>query len=180
MLCVQSIPSEPAMDLEEHIVAALRRLIRAVDLHSRRLAEDHGLTGPQLATLRELARAPAVPASALARAVHLSQATVTGILDRLERHGLVQRARGAADRRTVLVSITALGRERLASAPSLLQDRFREKLSQLRDWERLAMLANLQRIAEMMDAEQIEAAPHLVTGGDDLDAAPPPTPVGHP
>jgi DNA-binding MarR family transcriptional regulator len=155
-------PAKASLDLEDLIVAAIRRLMRAVDLHSRRLVDDYGLTGPQLATLREAARTGPVAASTLARAVHLSSATMTGILTRLERRGLVSRTRSESDRRIVMVSITDIGREMLARAPSLLQDRFRQELSGLETWEQLMMLANLQRIASMMDAEALDAAPHLV------------------
>lgn len=154
--------SNLALDLEDRIVAAIRRLMRAVDLHSRRLVDEFGLTGPQLATLQEAARLGPVSASALARAVHLSGATMTGILTRLERRGYLERTRGSTDRRTVLVSVTDSGRDTLSRAPSLLQDRFRDALSGLATWEQLMMLANLQRIASMMDAEGLDAAPHLV------------------
>jgi DNA-binding transcriptional ArsR family regulator len=79
--------------LDEAIVTAVRRIIRAVDLHSRDLLQNFGLTAPQLMTLRELARLEPVPVGVLSAAVHVSQATMTGILDRLEQRGLVQRTR---------------------------------------------------------------------------------------
>lgn len=167
-------PLQPptSLDLEDLIVAAIRRLMRAVDLHSRRLVEEYGLTGPQLATLQEAARTGPLAASALARAVHLSGATMTGILSRLEKLGFVERARGESDRRTVMVSVTPSGRRLLARAPSLLQDRFREELSRLETWEQMMMLANLQRIASMMDAEELDAAPHLVADARAFDQDP--------
>ena len=160
----RSVPVEPnpALDLEDRIVASIRRLMRAVDLHSRRLVDEFGLTGPQLATLQEAARLGPVSASALARTVHLSGATMTGILTRLEKRGYVDRSRGAADRRTVIVTVTEAGQGVLSRAPSLLQDRFRVALGRLEEWEQLMMLANLQRIASLMDAEELDAAPHLV------------------
>ncbi len=153
-----------ALPVEDQIVAALRRIIRAVDLHSRRLVEQSGLTGPQWLTLREAARLGRPPAGVLSRAVNLSQATVTGILDRLERRGLVERVRDAEDRRSVAVSVTAEGQRLLSEAPSLLQDRFRLELSRLHEWEQVQVLATLQRIAHMMAADDLEAAPLLVTG----------------
>lgn len=137
--------------------------MRAVDLHSRQLVEEFGLTGPQVATLQEIAKSDRIPASTLARSVHLSNATMTGILIRLERQGFLKREKGQADRRNVLVSITEAGRTALNGAPSLLQDRFREQLQKLASWEQLMMLANLQRIAEMMDAGELDAAPFLET-----------------
>ncbi len=153
---------QTSLDLENLIVAAIRRLMRAVDLHSRTLVDEYGLTGPQLATLQETSKTGPVAASTLARAVHLSRATMTGILTRLEKRGFVERVRGESDRRTVMVSITDIGDKVLSRAPSLLQDRFREELSGLEKWEQMMMLANLQRIASMMDAEALDAAPHLV------------------
>lgn len=147
--------------LEDRIVAAIRRIIRAVDVHSRKLVDEFGLTGPQLATLQEATRLGPVSPGALARSVHLSAATMTGILARLEKRGLVARARGTADRRRVEVTVTDAGREAIARAPSLLQERFLRELAALEDWERHMMLASLQRIASMMDAEDLDAAPHL-------------------
>jgi len=157
---------------ERTIVAALRRIMRAVDLHSRRLVEEHGLTGPQLATLAELQPGPLSPAEIAAR-VHLSRATVTGILERLRKRGLVTRTPSDVDRRRVSIALTELGDRVLARAPSLLQERFRHALARLQDWEQHQILATLERIASMMDATGLDAAPHLVARAEDLAATPP-------
>jgi len=151
------------LPIEHQIVAAIRQIVRAVDLHSRRLVEVFGLTGPQVATLQTVARVGPTSVTALARNVHLSAGTVSGIVYRLERRGLVKRDRGDHDRRTVLISITADGRRLVDQAPSLLQDRFRGELERLEDWERHQMLSTLQRIAALMGAEQIDAGPHLIS-----------------
>ena len=154
-----------SLSIEDQIVAAIRRIMRAVDLHSRHLAEEHGLTGPQLATLQAASRlGEASSTGALARAVHLSGPTVTGILDRLAKRGLVERTRNGQDRRSVTITIARRGEEVLAAAPSLLQDRFRGELARVEDWEQTMILAMLQRIAAMMDAESLDASPVLVPG----------------
>jgi DNA-binding MarR family transcriptional regulator len=164
--------SNATLSIEEQIVAAIRRMMRAVDLHSRRLLEEHGLTGPQLAVLRAAAGDRLTTVSTLARMVHLSQPTVTGIVDRLERHGLVERARSAADRRAVHVRVSASGQRVLEQAPSLLQDRFRQELGKLREWQRTQMLATLQHIAAMMEIEDLDASPVLVAGSMEAHALP--------
>lgn len=146
---------------EHQIVAALRKIIRAVDLHSHKLHEACGMTGPQLATLQEVERLGPASAVTLARAVHLSQGTVTGILTRLESRGLISRARSETDRRAWQVTITPAGLELLATAPSLLQDRFKDSLARLKDWERSQILATLQRVASLMGADEIDASPYL-------------------
>ena len=62
--------------------------------------------------------------SRLAAAVSLSQATVTGILDRLEHKRMVKRVRDSDDKRRVMVSPTAAAEEALAGSPPLLQEHF--------------------------------------------------------
>lgn len=167
-----------AWSIENQIVAAIRRIIQAVELNSRRLVEEIGLTGPQLAVLREAARSGPLPVGELARAIHLSQPTVTGILNRLEKRGLVQRIRRSDDRRAVNVNVTDSGRELSTSAPSLLQDSFRRKLGQLEPWEQTMILSILQRIAGMMDAHTIDASPLLVTGSMAESSTPAVKPAG--
>jgi DNA-binding MarR family transcriptional regulator len=149
---------------DDRVIAALRRIIRAVDLHSRNLVERFSITGPQLIALQELARLGQVPIGVLARNVRVSHPTMTGILDRLEKRGLVRRARDTEDRRRTKVTPTAEGLSLLDSAPSPLQDHFRSEFSKLEEWEQTHMLATLQRIATMMDAEELDAAPVLTTG----------------
>lgn len=163
------------LDTEDRIVAAIRRIMHAVELHSRRLVENVGLTGPQLAVLRKAAQLERTPIGGLARAVHLSQPTVTGILDRLEKRGLVQRTRDEQDRRAVNIGITPSGKALLDRAPSLLQDQFRKELDKLQEWEQTQMLSILQRIAAMMEAEGLAATPHLTTSM--YEVAPPPAPL---
>lgn len=147
----------------DQILTALRRVIRAVDLHSRRLVESHGLTGPQALLLKAVGN-ESLSAGALAERVSLSQGTVTDILNRLEQRGLVTRVRSDTDRRRVMVELSPAGRDCLASSPPLLQDRFASRFEELEPWEQTQLLASLQRIAAMMDAGDIDAAPVLSSG----------------
>lgn len=164
-----------SLSLEEQVIAALRRITRAIDLHSRLLLQKYGLTSPQLAALQAVQRMQPVTVGVVARQIHLSQATVTGILGRLETRGLVVRTRGSQDRRSVYVELTETGDKLVQEAPSLLQQRFHHELSRLREWEQTMILATLQRIAAMMDADRIEAVPVLVpgvAGAEEEDLAP--------
>jgi DNA-binding MarR family transcriptional regulator len=153
-----------SLDLEDQVIVALRRITRAIDLHSRGLMHHVGLTAPQLAALQAIGRLQPITAGALAKSIHLSQATLTGILARLESRALVTKVRSSSDRRTVVVELTVEGRAVLERAPSLLHDRFRTELSKLQEWERTQMLATLQRIAAMMLADELDAAPVLIGG----------------
>ncbi|MEN8163789.1 MAG: MarR family winged helix-turn-helix transcriptional regulator [Acidobacteriota bacterium] len=152
------------------VMAALRRIIRAIDLHSRSLVQRFGLTGPQLVVLKELLDDSPQTVSALAVSVNLSQATVTGILDRLERKSMVSRVRDSKDKRKVMVSPTLAAEDALAGAPPLLQEHFTEAFVGLPDWEQTQILSSLQRIVALMEAGDVEAGPILTTGP--LDATP--------
>jgi DNA-binding HxlR family transcriptional regulator len=100
----------------------------------------------------------------LARAVNLSQATVTGILDRLEKKRMVVRARSEVDRRKVLVSATPAAEDVLSGAPPLLQEHFTSAFDSLPDWEQTQILSSLQRIVALMEAGDLVAGPILTTG----------------
>jgi DNA-binding MarR family transcriptional regulator len=164
---------DPNLTPDDRVIAALRRIVRAIDLHSHHLVERFSVTGPQLVALQELARLGQVPVGVLARNVHVSHPTMTGILDRLEKRGLVQRTRDNEDRRRMTVTATREGLALLDAAPSPLQDHFRAEFSKLEEWEQTHMLATLQRIAAMMDAEELEASPVLTTGAAVTATTPP-------
>jgi DNA-binding MarR family transcriptional regulator len=146
------------------VMAALRRIIRAIDLHSRSLVQRYGLTGPQLVVLKELMEHSPQSVSGLAAAVNLSQATVTGILDRLERKEMVCRERSAEDKRKVMISPTAAAEAALADAPPLLHEHFTTAFEKLESWEQTQILSSLQRIVSLMEAGDVEAGPILTTG----------------
>lgn len=153
----------------DDILVALRRITRAIHLHSKRLVRDTGLTAPQLIIMQSIHREGQTSASALAKQVALSQATVTTILDRLCRAGLVERRRSDADRRVVHIVLTETGRTKVESAPELFQAEFLRKFRQLELWERHMLTASLERIAVMMDAESLDASPILEVGEIDAD-----------
>lgn len=155
---------DPAMDgselpMEERILRLLRRISRAVDVHSRQLSVQQGLTGPQLVCLRELRGSGRMTPSDLARKVSVSQATVTGILDRLESRGLVQRERNPDDKRRVFVWLTERGQEAVSVAPQPLQARFARRLASVPFDEQERIERMLERIVEMMEVDEALGPP---------------------
>lgn len=148
----------------EGVLVALRRVIRATDLHSKRLSKHAGLTGPQLLIMRSIRALGEVTIGTIADKVSLSQATVTTILDRLEHRSLVYRVRSTQDKRKVHAHLTADGVDIMARAPEPLQEDFIKKFQSLAEWEQTMILASLQRVANMMDADDIDASPVLDVG----------------
>jgi len=145
----------------------LRRVIRATDLHSKHLAKTTGLTTPQILLLQAIRARSDVTIGELANEVSLSQATVTTILDRLEKRELVYRERSTKDKRKVHAHLTEAGVNILKDAPVPLQEHFTDQFSNLEQWEQTMIIAALQRVAHMMDAQRIDAAPVLDIGSID-------------
>lgn len=141
---------EPLSGNWPQLLAAMRQLMQAGELHSRQLIRACGLTVPQTLVLRAIDGLERPTAGRISQLVSLSPPTVTAILNRLEERALIARDRGATDRRQILLSLTPRGREVLAAAPSLLPEVFMGRFAALPQWEQTLLLSSLQRLAEMM------------------------------
>jgi DNA-binding MarR family transcriptional regulator len=145
------------------MLRALRSILHRVKRHSHYLGREAGMTLPQILCLVAISELPAgsATAAAVSRRVQLSAPTVTGILDRLERARLVRRERSTTDRRKLYLTLTGEGSERLRSLPTPLQQRFVERVMALAPDERQVLQESLQRIVELMEADDFEPAPIL-------------------
>jgi DNA-binding MarR family transcriptional regulator len=149
------------MEKHQQLLIALRKVIRAIDLHSKHLSKTSGLTSPQLLIMLEIDKASGVNSSQVAKSVNLSAATVTNILDRLENKGLISRVRNTQDKRKVSLYLTEDGKALLLNAPQALQEHFIDNFANLAQWEQSQLLSSMERLAGMMDANEIDAAPLL-------------------
>ena len=144
------------------VLKSLRRIIRAVDIHSRKLLSEFKITSPQMICLYMLRTRDEMTQSELAKEVDLGPSTITGIVDRLEAKGYVVRTRSAADRRRIMLQLTDSGRELVESAPSLLQDQLTASLMSLPELEQATIALSLERIVELMNAEHLDASRNLL------------------
>ncbi len=160
------------MSSTDEVLVSLRRVIRATDLHSKYLAKTTGLTVPQILLLQTIRDKGQVTIGELASEISLSQATVTTILDRLEKRELVYRERSDQDKRKVHAHLTDRGIETLKAAPTPLQEHFVRQFGDLQNWEQTMIIASLQRVAHMMDAQHIDASPVLDIGTIDRNGNP--------
>ncbi|SDP77693.1 MarR family winged helix-turn-helix transcriptional regulator [Desulforhopalus singaporensis] len=148
----------------DEVLINLRKIIQMIDIHSRFLVRQVGLTGPQLTILQEVSKCGEISTGELAKAISLSQATVTGIIERLDKKGLITRNRSDRDRRKVMIGVTDKCLQILEKAPPPLQQSFVNAFHELQEWEQSMILSSLQRLVVMMDAKQLDAAPLLATG----------------
>jgi len=149
--------------INQQVIVALRQITRAIDLHSKQLQKEYGLTVPQLISLKRIQTEEPISVGRLAGQISLSHATVTRILDRLELKGLVERCRDTIDKRKISVRVTDAGKELLDQNPTLMQEVFLRRFSNLEDWEKTLILSSIQRLASMMDVEDNDTHPILST-----------------
>jgi DNA-binding MarR family transcriptional regulator len=98
---------------------------------SKRLEASSGVTGPQRLVIRLVGRYPGACAGEISALLHLHPSTLTGILKRLERAGLVERRPDPADGRRVQLLLTARGRTIDAVRGGTVEAGVRRALSRL-------------------------------------------------
>lgn len=131
---------------------ALRRIVRSLDIHSRKIDREFGLTLPQLVVLQCVRDLGQVTSKAISEEASLSPPTVVGILDNLEAKGMIERYRSAQDRRIVHTRVTARGRAILAEAPSPIGESFDTMFDALPAETRDAIVASFSEVATLCEA----------------------------
>ncbi len=139
-------------DYGRRILFALRRIIRSVDVHSRLVASEYGITGPQLACLLAIVEKESITATEIADRISLSASTIIGVLDRLESKELLQRQRDKKDRRLVHVIPTEKGKVLAAKMPYPLKRPLNTALSKMSENEQQRMAEALESLVQYMGA----------------------------
>ncbi|MEO3415111.1 MarR family transcriptional regulator [Roseovarius sp. CAU 1744] len=160
------------LDRTDESLIALRRILRATELYARDLAHSVGLTPAQLRVLQIVDEKTSATPKTLATQMGVSQATVTTLVDKLVAQNLVRRVPSEIDRRQTNVEVTREGHTRLEDAPDALQQRYVRAFDALADWEQAQLVSSLERVADMLDARDVDASPVLTTGDIHADRKP--------
>ncbi|MGR3365129.1 MAG: MarR family winged helix-turn-helix transcriptional regulator [Maritimibacter harenae] len=152
------------MDRTDISLIALRRILRATELYGKELATAAKLTAAQFRALQIVAETGRATPKDIASRMGVSQATITALVDKLVARRLVTRERSERDRRQTNVTVTPEGQATVDEAPDALQQRYVRKFEALEDWEQAQIIASLERVAAMLDADAIDASPVLTTG----------------
>jgi DNA-binding MarR family transcriptional regulator len=121
-------------------LAAVRFAGRSVHLLQERWADAHGLSEGRMAVLFRLFRCGDLPLGDIADALDYTPRNITGLVDHLERDGLVERVPDPTDRRSIKARLTDAGRERIESIwkeglqhqSEIVKGMSKEELAQLR------------------------------------------------
>lgn len=151
---------QPTPALVAEIIDNLRRVFQVVNEQSKRVERETGLTGPQLWAIKVIAENAPIKISELARRMYLHPATIVGIVDRLEKRGLVERERCSKDRRVVHVGLTDAGRQVVVTSPEVAQGLLVRGLEVLPDVELRTIAGGFERMVKILGAQEIP--PHLL------------------
>lgn len=139
------------------IVQGLRRVVKALHTFSQDVYRQFGLTGPQLWALKTLQREGRLSAGQLARALAVHQSSLSILIDRLEKRGLVSRVRSRGDARVVLIEMTKRGAALSAMAPEAAQGRLLHGLQAMSRAEVSQIRRAVERLVQVMEAEDTTA-----------------------
>lgn len=128
----------------------LRRIVRVLRESSREAELKLGVSGAQLFVLRALSSGRALSLNQLAERTRTHQSTVSVVVTRLVKHGLVTRKPSALDGRRVELALTRSGRALLARAPLAAQDRLIEGIERLPRARRRVLASSLRSLIDAM------------------------------
>lgn len=127
------------------------QLDHALQRMSKRMEVELGVTGPQRLVMRIVGRFPGMPAGQLAALLHLHPSTLTGILKRLERQGLLRRRADPGDGRRSLFGLTSKGRVFDVATEGTVESSIARALERTPAHKLAATRALLETIAEQLD-----------------------------
>ena len=134
----------------ERLAEQLRAVIVATDDYRRAMAAALGVGVHEAAVLGELLHRGPLPPSALVKRLGIASASVTALLDRLERVGYTRRERHPTDRRSVLVVLTPAGRSAIEATFGLFRDDVHSSVVLSAPQHTRELTATLAKIAEAL------------------------------
>jgi DNA-binding MarR family transcriptional regulator len=146
------------------VLTYIRKIVRSINLESKRILKDFGISIPQLLCLTYLSKKEHFQAShkELTEHLHLNSSTVTGIVNRLEKNGLIARLPKRDDRRVTHISLTTAGYKLLQSTPDLLQERMITNLDKLSPTTIKEIKSSLEILVNVLGIKGLDASPLLI------------------
>jgi DNA-binding MarR family transcriptional regulator len=144
------MPNEMLQDERDPAAAgramgALREIIRAFNIHTKKLERRHGVSGAQLETLEILRDNPGLSPTDLAHRSATDQSTASVVVKRLADAGLVDRRTREGDRRRTHLTLTAEGEAMLGQASPSVAARLRTAFMRMAEGDRVTLTQLLER-----------------------------------
>jgi DNA-binding MarR family transcriptional regulator len=157
------------MDTTE-ILIKIRKIVRSINLESKKIQKEYGVSIPQILCLNFLQNSPSYQSTQgeIRKFLNLNSSTVSGIINRLEKKGLLARLPKSGDKRVVNISLTSKGDDLIKNIPSLLHEQLSSKLQYLSEEKLQQVQSSLNELVDMLDIENVKAYP-VITMDDHLE-----------
>lgn len=154
------------MDTTE-ILIKIRKIVRSVDIESKKIQKEYGVSIPQVLCLNFLNSSANYQATQgeIRKFLNLNSSTVSGIINRLEKKGLLARLPKSGDKRVVNIALTSAGEKLLSSIPALLHEQLSQKLARLDDEKLKKVEESLETLITLLEIEEVEASPMITIDG---------------
>ena len=147
------------------IIVNIRKIVRSLNLESKSIQKEFGLSITQLMCLGHLQSSPNYQSThkELMDLLSLNSSTITGIINRLEKRAYIARMRKTGDRRLTYITLTASGIKLLEETPNILHDRLAKRLEALSASDQSMVNRALEIIISATQITKLDAAPVLTT-----------------
>ncbi|MFT5055993.1 MAG: DNA-binding MarR family transcriptional regulator [Pseudoalteromonas distincta] len=145
------------------ILIKLRKIIRSINLESKKIEKELGISIPQFLVLQYLSNQDDYRAFAkdIKSYLNLNASTVSGIISRLDSKSLVARSTKPDDKRASFIILTAKGADLINKYPPTLQEKLTQRLKKLSPDQIAELDRNIELLTVIMDVEDIDATPLL-------------------
>jgi len=151
------------------LMISIRKIVRAVNLESKRIEKDFGLSIAQVLTLKFLKENTEYKSTMklLKEYLSLNASTVTGIITRLENKGLVARLPNPNDKRSTPIILPSKGDELVNKTNESLHERMSNSTQKFNEEEFSQIIVSLETIIELFDIKDLDASP-IISGQTEI------------
>ncbi len=154
-------------------MTGIRKIVRAINLESKRVQKELSISIPQLLTLKYLQDCNDYKSTMteIKGFLSLNASTVTGIVARLEQKGLIARLPDPKDKRSTPIILTSKGNDLLVRSNESLHERISRSLERIEDAEFSKIINSLETLIRLFDIQDIDASP-IITGQATIEKIP--------
>jgi len=146
------------------ILIKIRKIVRSIDIESKKIQKEYGVSIPQVLCLSFLHDSPNYQSTQgeIRNFLNLNASTVSGIINRLEIKGYLARLPKSGDKRVTKIALTSSGDKLLDTIPPLLHEQLSERLLKLSETDLKTVETGLETLLNILNINQVEASP-LIT-----------------
>lgn len=141
----------------------MRQIVRSINLESKKIQKQYGVSIPQVLCLNFIKESSNYQSTQreIRNYLNLNASTITGIINRLEKKGLIARLPKLGDKRVSNIALTADGQRLLEKLPPLLQDKLTEQLNDL-PYDKITRIERaLNDLIDLLNIKDLDASPVL-------------------